>query len=82
MYAVLKVEMFYNIISYIPYSTKLWQWKTLADLVVRNQFAKILSFILAILLRKAANPPMFYLPKCLLATIRQSFVSYGIQYTI
>ena len=70
----------------VPYSTKLRRQKTLA---VCNQSAKILStnnfyppiiFILAILLCKAANPPMFCLPKCLLVAICQSFVPYGDYY--
>ena len=37
------------------------------------------TFILATLLCKAASPPMFIPPKCLLVAIRQSFVPYDNQ---
>ena len=54
-------------------------WLQHKPLAVRDQPAKVLAiwqnFILAILLYKAANPPMFCCPpKCLLAAIRQSFL--------
>ena len=56
---------------------KLWRiWRFATD---SPKFYPPKTFILAILLCKAANPPMFCLPKCLFAAIRQSFVSYGIQ---
>ena len=51
-----------------------WIWQFTTSL---PKFYPLQIFILANLLCNAANPPMFVLPKCLLAAIRQNFVLYG-----
>ena len=65
----------------IPYSTKHWREKSLADLAVDSQSAKVLSanagflsprFCISSAL-KMTDLPMFSLPKILWALIRQSF---------
>ena len=56
----------------LPYSSKFWQFA--ANLL---KFYPPTIFILANMLCKAANPPMFCLPTCLLAAICQSFMPYG-----
>ena len=82
--AHLAIFSFPNIIC--TYIIKLWQQKALANLVVHDQTKEVLStsiFILADLLCKAANPPVFYLRKGFWAVTRQILLPpkiYTIQY--